>query len=237
MNTGEFAALCGVEKRTLFHYDQIGLLRPAAVRENGYREYAPEQIYQMDMIKIFQTSGYTLAEIRQILSAGLPERTAHMRQAQERISERIRQLSQMHAYLQSKQDFLAEFQTQPPGTCRIRALTLRYDTKPLDLSREHFFSFLRDGVYSAFILRGNGGMALCKISPDGAQCRTGQAATFFLPVGVKEPNLAGLIRDRLASFDLVGDDVFYIENLPHFLLEDPASALLKVTVFLTDQER
>ena len=35
--TAEFAALCGVKKDTLLHYDHIGLLKPQKVGENGYR--------------------------------------------------------------------------------------------------------------------------------------------------------------------------------------------------------
>lgn len=39
MTTKEFAKLCGVEKRTLFFYDEIDLLKPARILPNGYREY------------------------------------------------------------------------------------------------------------------------------------------------------------------------------------------------------
>ncbi|HEY8285223.1 MAG TPA: MerR family DNA-binding transcriptional regulator, partial [Chloroflexota bacterium] len=37
---GEFAELTGVSIRTLHHYDRLGLLRPAARSEVGYRFYA-----------------------------------------------------------------------------------------------------------------------------------------------------------------------------------------------------
>ena len=32
--TGEFANLCGVNKKTLFHYDNIGLFKPKKILEN-----------------------------------------------------------------------------------------------------------------------------------------------------------------------------------------------------------
>ena len=35
--TGQFADMCGVKKQTLFHYDDIGILKPVLVEENGYR--------------------------------------------------------------------------------------------------------------------------------------------------------------------------------------------------------
>lgn len=42
--TGEFAKICGVRKQTLFHYDEIGIFKPAIVGENGYRYYSYTQI-------------------------------------------------------------------------------------------------------------------------------------------------------------------------------------------------
>ena len=36
---GQFAALHGVNKKTLMWYDEIGLFCPAVVKENGYRYY------------------------------------------------------------------------------------------------------------------------------------------------------------------------------------------------------
>ena len=35
MTTGELARIMGITKETLFHYDEIGLFRPAFVKKNG----------------------------------------------------------------------------------------------------------------------------------------------------------------------------------------------------------
>ena len=43
MTTGELAKLMGITKETLFHYDEIGLFRPAVVMPNGYRKYEIRQ--------------------------------------------------------------------------------------------------------------------------------------------------------------------------------------------------
>lgn len=43
LSTGDFAALCQITKKTLFHYDKIDLLKPIRVDENGYRVYALDQ--------------------------------------------------------------------------------------------------------------------------------------------------------------------------------------------------
>ena len=36
LTTGEFAKICNVKKHTLFHYDDIGLLKPDYYDKNGY---------------------------------------------------------------------------------------------------------------------------------------------------------------------------------------------------------
>lgn len=40
----QLARLSGVSVRTLHHYDEIGLLKPAFVDENRYRYYAREEL-------------------------------------------------------------------------------------------------------------------------------------------------------------------------------------------------
>ena len=39
LTTGEFAKLCNVTKHTLYHYNDIGILKPDSCDENGYRMY------------------------------------------------------------------------------------------------------------------------------------------------------------------------------------------------------
>ena len=44
MTVQQVSKLTGVSVRTLHYYDQIGLLQPAQILENGYREYQEEQL-------------------------------------------------------------------------------------------------------------------------------------------------------------------------------------------------
>ena len=37
---GQFAALHEINKKTLMWYDEIGLLKPACIKENGYQYYS-----------------------------------------------------------------------------------------------------------------------------------------------------------------------------------------------------
>ena len=72
--TAEFAALCGVRKDTLLHYDHIGLLKPQWVGENGYRYYAAQQLRTYDLIAALRRLGTPLAEIRDYLTRRSPRR-------------------------------------------------------------------------------------------------------------------------------------------------------------------
>lgn len=67
LTTKQFANMCGVEKRTLFYYDEIDLLKPAHKSEAGYRLYLPEQIDTLSMIKALQSVGMSLEEIRALM--------------------------------------------------------------------------------------------------------------------------------------------------------------------------
>jgi len=62
---GEFARLGGVSIRTLRHYDEIGLLRPAAVdADTGYRGYSAAQLGQINRIMALKELGLSLTQIR-----------------------------------------------------------------------------------------------------------------------------------------------------------------------------
>lgn len=69
LTSGEMARICNLNKKTLFYYDQINLLKPAIVEANGYRYYTPDQIDQLSKIKALQSVGFSLAEIKQQLYA------------------------------------------------------------------------------------------------------------------------------------------------------------------------
>ncbi len=61
------AKLAGVSVRTLHHYDAIGLLRPAALSEAGYRQYSDADLERLQQILFFRELEFSLQEIKQIL--------------------------------------------------------------------------------------------------------------------------------------------------------------------------
>jgi DNA-binding transcriptional MerR regulator len=61
--------LSGVSVRTLHFYDEIGLLKPAHVAENGYRYYGEDELLKLQQILFFRELGFQLADIQQIMGA------------------------------------------------------------------------------------------------------------------------------------------------------------------------
>ncbi|MGM9637278.1 MAG: MerR family transcriptional regulator [Eubacteriales bacterium] len=69
MQIGEFARICKTKISVLRHYDKEGLLEPDYVDPfTGYRYYAREQIPVFMRITVLKKAGFSLTEIKQILS-------------------------------------------------------------------------------------------------------------------------------------------------------------------------
>lgn len=72
MRIGEFAKLSRVSVKTLQHYDEIGLLKPAHVDPfTGYRHYSHEQYMEVSRIRALKDLGFSLDEIARVIDAGL----------------------------------------------------------------------------------------------------------------------------------------------------------------------
>ena len=65
----EVSALTGVTVRTLRYYDRIGLLRPEAVTEAGYRLYGDVALERLRHILLYRELGFSLREIGTMLDA------------------------------------------------------------------------------------------------------------------------------------------------------------------------
>jgi DNA-binding transcriptional MerR regulator len=63
----QVAGMAGVSVRTLHHYDQIGLLKPAARTAAGYRLYDEAALLRLQQILFFKELDVPLSAIRRIL--------------------------------------------------------------------------------------------------------------------------------------------------------------------------
>jgi len=66
---GELSKNTNISIRTLRYYDEIGLLKPAKVADSGYRYYSNEEIRLLQHIAALKELGFTLASIKEMLSA------------------------------------------------------------------------------------------------------------------------------------------------------------------------
>lgn len=68
LTIGQFAALHGINKKTLMWYDEIGLFKPAAVNpENGYRYYNYHQSPILETILLLRELDVSINEIQQFM--------------------------------------------------------------------------------------------------------------------------------------------------------------------------
>lgn len=68
LTIGQFAAMHGINKKTLMWYDEIGLFRPAAINpENGYRYYDYHQSPVLETILLLRDLNVSIHEIQDFM--------------------------------------------------------------------------------------------------------------------------------------------------------------------------
>ena len=113
----EFAQAVGTTKDTLLHYDRIGLFHPEYVAENGYRYYAPKQIWLFTQIQRLKKMDVGLRDIRNYMDTRDPgkysdllrEQMLEAREEIERLTNMIdsmeRSLSNVEEAMESDSSF------------------------------------------------------------------------------------------------------------------------------------
>jgi DNA-binding transcriptional MerR regulator len=81
----QLAAISGVTVRTLHHYDEIGLLKPAYVGENGYRYYERDQLLRLQQILFHREFGVPLNEIADLLDMEREDQVGVLMRHRERL--------------------------------------------------------------------------------------------------------------------------------------------------------
>lgn len=140
MSTGDFAKICRVTKKTLYHYDRIGLLKPARVGENGYRYYDMLQCDKMAAIRMLRELGASLEEIQSFFSDGsLTERVQFMKDQQKILDEKMRLLEQRRCELKFLTGRMEQYMKEGAGRMFVESAGVqRYGRIELE-RRRHFF--------------------------------------------------------------------------------------------------
>ena len=63
----QLSQLAGITPRTLHYYDEIGLLKPSQIGENGYRYYGEESLLQLQQILLYRELDLPLEQIKEIM--------------------------------------------------------------------------------------------------------------------------------------------------------------------------
>jgi MerR family transcriptional regulator, redox-sensitive transcriptional activator SoxR len=69
LSIGQVADRAGVPASTIRYYESVGVL-PEAARLSGQRRYASDIVRRLAIVDVAQRAGFTLAEIRDLLSVG-----------------------------------------------------------------------------------------------------------------------------------------------------------------------
>lgn len=65
----QLSKMAGITTRTLHYYDEIGLLKPSRVGDNGYRYYAEDALLRLQQILFYRTLDMPLEDIRRIMDS------------------------------------------------------------------------------------------------------------------------------------------------------------------------
>lgn len=106
----KLATISGVSPRTLRHYDDIGLLKPAYYGENQYRYYKEEQLLLLQQILFYRELGMPLSDIEIIVKSpdfdkvrALQSHKEHLNQGLLKTKNLIKTIDKTIAHLRGEQ--------------------------------------------------------------------------------------------------------------------------------------
>ena len=114
MKIGELAKISGLATSRIRFYEASGLIKSVARKANGYRDYAPETEWILQIITGAQAAGFSLDEVRQLLPTGADEwrpeemlvglkrKVAEIEVLQQRLAHNKAQLLQVIEGIESK---------------------------------------------------------------------------------------------------------------------------------------
>ncbi len=164
--TGEFAKICGVNKQTLFYYDQEGIFKPDIVEENGYRYYSYTQIETFTIIAMLRDLGVHIKEIKAHMDNRSPEALIRLMESKEaEIDKKIKALNWSKTYIQNKIRVTREGQNAPIGIVTTQDLPSRWmvtstyegpdDTVAITQALGDHLNYCNDlGLYNAYPIGG-----------------------------------------------------------------------------------
>ena len=97
---GELASRSGLTVRTLHHFDQIGLLKPSARSDGGYRLYSRDDVARLHGIQALRHLGLPLKQIGEMLAGDGADLSAIVARQVRALDHEIRQATDLRGRLQ-----------------------------------------------------------------------------------------------------------------------------------------
>src|SRR5688572_19985660 len=91
----QLAKLSGVSIRTLHHYDDIGLLKPARLGQNRYRYYEEPEVLRLQQILFHRELGFSLQEIVELLDRADFNRIEALRAHRARLEQQAQRYAEL----------------------------------------------------------------------------------------------------------------------------------------------
>lgn len=112
LTVGQVAEHSGVTRRTLHHYDEIGLVQPSWRSPAGYRLYSEADVTRLQHVVVYRRLGFSLEEISLLLER--PDSIVeHLRRQRATVTSR---LDELRGLVQALDDALESAMTDQPIT-------------------------------------------------------------------------------------------------------------------------
>lgn len=121
----EISKVTGVSKRTLHHYDAIGLLKPTKVTEAGYRLYDDTALARLQSILLFRELRFPLKDIKAILDSPVFD-------AKEALAQQIKILELQYKHIGELISFAREIQIKGVNQMNFQV----FDKKEMEQYKE-----------------------------------------------------------------------------------------------------
>lgn len=151
MNIKQAQALSGVSKRNIRYYEQAGLIRPARNQENDYREYSPEDIQTLKLIRALRMVDMPLEQVKAVLTGQTELRSAAAAQkerlieATARLEAAIRFCSEMEQAQELNLDKLLDRMDAPENRAGLFHQWTDDYRQVARAEAEKVFTFIPDG--------------------------------------------------------------------------------------------
>jgi MerR family transcriptional regulator, thiopeptide resistance regulator len=91
----QLSKMAGITPRTLHYYDEIGLLKPSRIGENGYRYYGEESLLRLQQILLYRELDMPLEEIKKIMGRRDFDVLSALESHKEELRKRMRKMERL----------------------------------------------------------------------------------------------------------------------------------------------